>query len=57
MRTRIYDVHKTHSGKRVVQSGTVSEWFVFGIIKFIFKIMFYLCFFWLIIPIKLLKRK
>lgn len=57
MRTRIYDVHKTQRGKRVVQSGTVSEWFVFGIIKFIFKTTFYLCFFWLIIPIKLLKRK
>lgn len=56
MRTRIYDVHKTQRGKRVVQSGTVSEWFVFGIIKFIFKTTFYLCFFWLIIPIKLLKK-
>ena len=57
MRTRIYRSAKTKSGKRVVQSGTASEWIVYGILAWIFKAIFYCMFFWIIIPVKLLKRK
>ena len=57
MRTRIYETGRMKNGKRVVHSGTPSEWFVYGIIKWIFKAIFFCMFFWIIIPIKLLKRK
>ena len=57
MRSRIYKTHSLGKGVRFVQSGTASEWFVYGIIKWLLKAMFFLCFFWIIIPIKLLKKK
>ena len=56
-RTRIYETVKMGKGKRIVTSGKMSDWFAYGIVKFIFKAMFFLCFFWIIIPIKLLKKK
>ena len=56
-RTRIYETHKIGKGKRIVTSGKMSDWFIFGIIKFIVKAFFFCCFFWIIIPIKLLKKK
>lgn len=57
MRIRIYDVARTKSGRRIVQSGSPSEWFVFGIVKSICKLLFFCMFFWIIIPIKLLGKK
>ena len=57
MRTRIYETGKLKNGKRVVYSGSVSEWFVFGIIKWICKAIFFCMFFWIIIPVKLFRRK
>ena len=57
MRTRIYQTSRMKTGKRFVQSGTVSEWCVYGIVKWICKAIFYCMFFWIIIPVKLLKRK
>lgn len=56
MRTRIYRSAKIKNGSRVVQSGTASEWIVYGIIKWIFKVIFYCLFFWIIIPVKILKK-
>ena len=56
-RTRIYETTKIGKHKRVVTSGTMSDWFFYGIVKFIFKTIFFMCFFWIIIPIKLLKKK
>lgn len=57
MRTRIYGTGKMKNGKRVVQSGTPSEWFIYGIIKGICKAIFFCMFFWIIIPVKLLRKK
>lgn len=57
MRIRIYDVHKTKTGKRVVQSGSPSEWLSLGLIKWVCKAIIFCMFFWIIIPVKLLKRK
>ena len=57
MRARIYKTSRMKNGKRFVQSGTASEWFVYGMIKWICKAIFYCMFFWIIIPVKLLKRK
>lgn len=57
MKTRIYKTTKMKNGAKVVQSGTASEWFVFGLIKGMCKVIFYCMFFWIIIPIKLIKRK
>lgn len=57
MKTRIYQTGKMKNGSRVIFSGSPGEWFVFGIIKWIFKAFFFCMFFWIIIPIKLLKRK
>lgn len=57
MRTRIYKTARTKHGGRVIQSGTASEWAVYGLIKGLCKMVFYVCFFWIIIPVKLLSRK
>lgn len=57
MKTKIYETGKTKSGKRVVRSGTPSEWFIYGIIKWICKAVFFCMFFWIIIPVKMLKKK
>ena len=56
-KTRIYETTKIGKGKRVVTSGKLSDWLVYGIIKFLFKAIFFCCFFWVIIPIKLLNKK
>lgn len=55
MRIRFYETGRMRDGKRVVHSGTLSEWIVFGIIKWIFKAIFFCLFFWIIIPVKLIK--
>lgn len=57
MRTRIYETSRMRDGKRVVHSGTPTEWLVYGIIKWLCKAVFYCLFFWIIIPIKLLRKK
>ena len=57
MRMRIYDVGRTANGKRVVTSGSLGEWWAFCAIKWICKAIFFCMFFWIIIPVKLLKRK
>ncbi len=56
-KTRIYQTQKLGNGKRMVTSGTMSDWLAYGVIKFILKATFYCCFFWIIIPVKLLKKK
>ena len=56
-RTRIYETTRIGKGKRIVTSGTLSDYFFYGIVKFFFKAIFFCCFFWIIIPIKLLKRR
>lgn len=55
MRSRIYKTGKMSNGSRFVQSGTVGEWLVYGILKWIFKAIFFCLFFWIIIPVKLIK--
>lgn len=57
MRTRIYKTGRMKNGNKVVFSGSAGEWFVFGIIKWFCKALFFCMFFWIIIPIKLLKKK
>lgn len=56
-RTRIYETTRIGKGRRIVRSGTFSDYFLLGIIKFFFKAIFFCCFFWIIIPIKLLKKR
>lgn len=56
-RSRVYRTTKLRNGDRIVQSMKTSDWALWQIIKFLFKRMFYLMFFWVIIPIKILKRK
>lgn len=54
MRGRIYKIFKLKDGSRFVQSGSPEEWFVYGIVKFIFKVIFFILLFPIIIPIKLI---
>lgn len=56
MRTRIYKTGRMCNGRRVVLSGTPSEWFVVSAIKWVCKAIVYCMFFWIIIPVKLVKR-
>lgn len=56
MKTRIYETGRMGNGKRVVYSGTLSDWFFYGIIKWIFKAIFFCMFFWIIIPVKLMRK-
>ena len=57
MRMRIYKSNVMKGGRRVVQSGSLSEWFAFDIIKWVFKAIFFCMFFWIIIPVKLFTKK
>lgn len=56
-RSRVYRTTKLKNGDRIVSSVKTSDWALLQVIKFIFKACFYLMFFWIIIPLKLLKRK
>lgn len=56
-RSRVYRTTKFKNGDRIVQSMETSDWALWQIIKIVCKSIFYLMFFWIIIPIKLLKRK
>jgi len=57
MKTRIYETKRLKNGRKIVTSGTGCEFFVFGIIKFIFKAIYYLIFGIFIIPFKLFKKR
>lgn len=57
MRIRIYRTERMNNRKKAVVSGTPGEWAVYGIIKWVFKVLLFCGFFWIIIPIKLFKRK
>ena len=56
-RSRVYKTTKLKNGNRIVASVDTSEWLLCQILNFTFKGAFYLLFFWIIIPIKLFKRK
>ena len=56
MKTKIYETGKTKNGRRVVLSGTPLEWFVYGIVKWTCKAIFFCMFFWIIIPVKIYKK-
>ena len=56
-RSRVYHTTKIGKGKRIVSSVSTSDYFLWEIIKLICKACFYIMFFWLIIPIKLIFRK
>ena len=56
-RSRVYRTTKLKNGDRIVSSVKTSDWALWQIIKFICKACFYIMFFWLIIPIKLLFKK
>ena len=53
-RTRIYETKKMGNGKRIVTSGTLSDWFVYGILKFVIKAIYFCCIGWLFWIIKML---
>ena len=56
-RSRVYRTTKLKNGDRIVSSMKTSDWALWQITKWLFKGLFFLMFFWIIIPIKLLKRK
>ena len=56
-RSRVYRTTKLKNGETVVSSLKTSHWAIWQIIKFCGKAILYLMFFWIIIPVKLLKRK
>ena len=56
-RTRIYRSVKVGKGRRVVTSGKYSDWLTYDIIAWLIKAFFYIGFFWIIIPIKIIKNK
>ena len=56
-RSRVYRTTRLKNGDRIVSSIKTSDWAIWQILKWLFKGFFYLMFFWIIIPVKLLKRK
>ena len=56
-RSRVYRTTKLKNGDRIVSSVNTSEWLLCEIINSVFKGVFYLLFFWIIIPIRLFKKK
>ena len=56
-RSRVYRTTRLKNCDRVVSSLKTSDWAIWQIIKFCFKAFFYVMFFWIIIPIKLFKKK
>lgn len=55
-RSRIYRTTKLKNGDRIVSSMRTSNWIIWVIIKYFFKLCFFMMFFWIIIPIKFLKE-
>ena len=56
-RSRVYRTTKLKDGRRIVSSVDTDTWIFGEIIKLIFKLFFYILFFWIIIPIKILKHR
>lgn len=57
MRTRVYRTGRMKDGRKVVFSGTPSEWIVYRTIKGLFKLVFSVLFFWIVIPVRLFRGK
>lgn len=57
MKTKIYETKKLGKNKRMVTSMSTGESLFFDILKLVGICFLYLAFFWIIIPVKLLKRK
>jgi hypothetical protein len=57
LRTKVYKTKRLGKGRRIVTSGKVSDFFAMDIISFCFKAIFFCMFFWIIIPVKLLRKK
>lgn len=56
-RSRVYRMTKLKNGDRVVSSVKKGDYFLWELIKLIFKVFFFIMFFWIIIPVKLIFRK
>ena len=56
-RSRVYRTIRLKNGDRMVSSIKSSDWAIWQILKWIFKGIFYLLFFWIIIPVKLIKNR
>ena len=56
-RSRIYRTVKVGKGRRMIMSGKLSDWIVYDALAWIFRVLYYCCFFWIIIPIKIFKKK
>ena len=56
-KTRIYETNKIGKGKRIVTSGTISDYFFLGLVKFFFKIIYFITIGWVIWLVKLFIRK
>ena len=56
-RSRVYRTTKLKNGDRIVSSIKTSDWAIWQILKWLCKGFFYLMFFWIIIPVKLLKKR
>lgn len=54
-RTRIYETTKI-GNKRMVTSQSLSDYILFGILKWICKAILFCLFFWIIIPLKLIRK-
>lgn len=56
-RSRVYRTTRLKNGERIVSSMKTSDWAIWQIIKFCCKAFFFLCFFWIIIPVKIFSKK
>ena len=56
-RSRVYRTTKLKNGDKIVSSIKTSDWAIWQIFKGLCKSFFNLMFFWIIIPVKFLKRK
>ena len=56
-RSRVYRTTRLKNGDRIVSSIKTSDWAIWQILKWLCKGFFYLMIFWIIIPIKLLKKR
>lgn len=57
LRTKIYESRRMRNGRRFVRSGTPMEWFVYEIILWMLKAAFFCMFFWVIIPVRLFRKR
>lgn len=56
-RSRVYKTTKLGNGERMVTSISTSNWFIMQTLKKICKFTVYIMFFWIIIPIKIFKKR